>query len=150
MISEDIIGRCIAGEPVDVLARESGYTIRNIRVAISRSGRGGLRRSAMDEACREVAEEWASELSAATGVDIMQRTRKAAVAKPRQALMLALHRDGHSLPAIAIALGMLDHTTVLHGVRVAERCPKLSLMAQLITEGQWEAIAELASARMAS
>lgn len=41
-----------------------------------------------------------------------------AVAHARQAVMLACHRAGHSKAAIGRALNR-DHTTVMHGIKVA-------------------------------
>lgn len=68
-----------------------------------------------------------AEVSARHGVtpnDITSRSVKRSIAWPRQEVMWRLRslkgpdgRPKHSYPAIAKALGVADHTTVIHGVR---------------------------------
>lgn len=48
-----------------------------------------------------------------------ERTRRRSIAHPRQVVMLLARRAGYSTPQIAKALGLLDHTSVLHGSQAA-------------------------------
>lgn len=64
---------------------------------------------------------WADLILNATGEDVRVRTRRREVAWLRQAMILAMHRDGHSYLNIAACFGM-DHTTCLHAVEVAGAC----------------------------
>ncbi len=66
--------------------------------------------------------------------DILAKSRKREIARPRQALCLAmrLSPEGYSYPAIAALVGLKDHTTVIHGVRAAESCPEQTALAEAI------------------
>ena len=52
--------------------------------------------------------------------DLTGPCRKAYLVEARQCAMMALRNAGYSLPQIADLVGRADHTTVLHGLRVAE------------------------------
>lgn len=52
--------------------------------------------------------------------EVMSRCRAAQLVEARHIAMLALHRAGWSYPQIARGLGRSNHTTAIHGVRVAE------------------------------
>lgn len=52
---------------------------------------------------------------------IVQRCRKANLVEARHAIMLVMHEKGFSYPQIAFALKLKDHTTIIHGVRVAQK-----------------------------
>jgi chromosomal replication initiation ATPase DnaA len=52
----------------------------------------------------------------------------------RHVAMALLRWDGSSYPVIARTLGLLDHTTVMHGVRRVERDERL----RAIAEAAWQ------------
>ena len=52
--------------------------------------------------------------------DLIGSCREAYLVEARQCAMMALRNAGYSLPQIAALVGRADHTTVLHGLRVAE------------------------------
>jgi len=52
---------------------------------------------------------------------ILQRCRKADLVEARHAIMLVMHEKGFSYAQIAFALKLKDHTTIIHGVRVAQK-----------------------------
>lgn len=53
--------------------------------------------------------------------DIMRRTRLRHIARTRFAIMWVLRQHGLTLMEIARMVGVKDHTSVIHGVREAER-----------------------------
>jgi hypothetical protein len=75
--------------------------------------------------------------------DILAKSRKRPIAKPRQALCLAMRLapEGYSYPAIAALVGLKDHTTVIHGVRAAQSCPDQTALAEAILARAQEKIA---------
>lgn len=129
----ELLDRYVSGEPVAVLARDFGLSTGCIRSRIFKSGLAGKRLEKQREAAAEVAEAFVEIARDLWSVDVLERTRVAHVCEARQAVMLALHRDGHSLQNIAAALGLQDHTTVIHGVRKAKASPDLSAMASVLT-----------------
>lgn len=87
----------------------------------------------------QVCAAWADAILNATGEDVRVRTRRREVAWLRQALILAMYRDGHSYPNIAGCFGM-DHTTCLHAVEVAGACDIRRDWAAAIVEGRLDSI----------
>ena len=75
--------------------------------------------------------------------DILERTRKREIARPRQALCLAMRLapEGYSYPAIAALAGMGDHTTAIHAVKKAQACPDQMALAEAILARAQEKIA---------
>lgn len=59
------------------------------------------------------------------GIDVTSVSRRRHVVRARHAVMAILRQQGHSLPAIAEAVGLEDHTTVIYGLRVVARTPSL-------------------------
>ena len=53
--------------------------------------------------------------------DLIGSDRKRRVSQPRQRAFLLCHMAGFSYPQIGIFFGNRDHTTVIHGVREAEK-----------------------------
>jgi len=70
------------------------------------------------------------------GVDtslILGRSRHYAATEPRQVFMLVAWRSGYSKTQIGEALGR-NHSTIIHGIRTAERVPSLLASAERILE----------------
>ena len=53
--------------------------------------------------------------------DLLSKTRRHAIAHPRQEFMRRARKKGFSTPKIAEFLGLKDHTTVLHGSEQAAK-----------------------------
>lgn len=129
---QDIIDRYISGHHPDLLAMEAGVSPRTITVWVHRDGRSNQRWKAIKAAAMEVADHLCDIAQEQYDVDIRARDRRHKTILVKHAVMLVMHRDGHSLTNIAAGLHLDDHTTVLHGLRVAEGCPDRRRIAQEI------------------
>jgi chromosomal replication initiation ATPase DnaA len=73
-------------------------------------------RSKLWQMARDFCEEHGVQLR-----DLRGPSRERWIAWPRQDFMLRAYEAGYSYPRIARFLGNRDHTTIMHGVKAAER-----------------------------
>lgn len=127
----EIIDRYVAGDNPKLLALQAGVSVHTIRGWVHAHGAGGYRNARVRNAALDAANAWCRKLEAA-GWPVRNRMRRRTLVYVRQALMLALRRERHSLPNIAAGLDLIDHTTVIYGVGEAEACPYRRKLADMI------------------
>lgn len=132
-MKQDVIERYLAGENTAVLAADAGMKEAAIYSAIKRRGRQFERWALFRNGAADVADRLCQIALDTYGVNIRARDRRHGTALVKQAVMLVMHRDGHSYPNIAAALHLGDHTTVIHGVRVAKGCMERLHIAKALT-----------------
>ena len=66
-------------------------------------------------------------------VDVRSPRRQRHIVKARQAVMVAMRWCGHSLPEIGASINR-DHTTIIHGLKQAEKDNDIMLMAEALAE----------------
>lgn len=99
--------------------------------------------------------EVAGRLSYVSVKDLIGYGRFRHINRVRQAVFYVSTQEGHSSPQIAIAMGGRDHSTILHGARVAaewaERNPDYALFLERIREklGTPRGLAPLPAAQVA-
>lgn len=150
----EIIRRAKVGEKYASIAATIGLSNSHVShiarraLGLRNAERARVRKSHRD--CVAAATAWAHQLHAASGIDVIVRSRKAPTVALRNALMLALRNNGHSLQAIGKALGGMDHTTILHGVRKAQASPMLSAIASALADDDATALTRALAGRIAS
>lgn len=125
---DEFVARYVEGEPVEALAAAAGCSAGAIRKRAAALGRSGQRRQQRRTLELRDAVLWLDD------VDVLLLTRSPTVALPRMVVMAVLRNEGHSLPDIAEALGLLDHTTVLHGCRRVQGDRDLQAMVVRLTQ----------------
>jgi chromosomal replication initiation ATPase DnaA len=131
---DEVLQRYLDGEPVLVLARETGLSPSVIRYRVHRAELSGERLTRKSERCALRAAELRHAAIRLVDIDILTPTRRPRVVLVRHAVMAILRAEGYSLPDIAVAVGLVCHTTVLHGLRRAEACPDRQAMRQRLEE----------------
>lgn len=128
----EIVRRRLAGENVKLLALEAGVKPDTVYCWVSRMGYGGYVRHRVRIDTLMVVSDWCRKLEAA-GWPVRGRSLRQPLVLIRQALMLALHRNGHSCSNIAAGLGFRNYRTILHGARVARSYQHTRRLAEMIT-----------------
>lgn len=131
---DEIVARYVEGEPVEALAAAAGCSAGAIRKRAAACGRSGQRRQQRRNRCLRRTLELRDAVLWLDDVDVLLLTRSPTVARPRMVVMSVLRNEGHSLPDIAEALGLLDHTTVLHGCRRVQSDRDLQAMVVRLTQ----------------
>jgi len=131
-MNSDILDRYVAGDPIAKLVADAGVSADKIYAAVRFAGLSGKRFERRKTKAREIAERLAAHILWTDGIDVFQRSRKRNVVNARMAVMFVLRERGYSLPVIAQAVHLKDHTTVLHGLRVAQEQPEIMGMVAML------------------